>query len=228
MDFAASLLRRTDHGAAASTFRLSRPEGFSFKAGQYFVLGLGEGLAKPFSFSNSPTEGDYIEFTTRMSGSVYKRRLAAMAAGETAAVSGPFGSFTYRGQGKVVFLAGGIGITPFRSICRWMADAGADCDAVLLWGVNTMEDAVFKGDFDAMTSANTRLKAVYVVAKPPPGWSGCTGYVCARYIEENAPWWRDAAYYVCGPPKMTEAMDGMLAEMGIPKERVTKEEFSGY
>ncbi len=228
MDFEAILLESAELAPGIFRFRLTRPAGYGFKAGQYFILGLGEGLAKPFSFSNSPTDGDYIEFATRMSGSAYKRRLGELPAGGKATVSAPMGSFTYGGQARVVFLAGGIGITPFRGICRWMADTRADCDAVLFWGVNTMEEAVFKRDFDSMEAANPRLKAVYVVAKPPAGWSGCTGYVCAGYVEENAPWWRDAAYYVCGPPKMTEAMDEMLKEMGIPKGRIMKEQFSGY
>jgi len=228
MDYVTALVESSELAPGIVRFRLTRPVGFDFKAGQYFILNLGEGLAKPFSYSNSPTEGDCIEFTTRMSGSEYKRMLGALRAGENALVSGPLGSFTYGGQGRVVFLAGGIGVTPFRSMCKWLTDSKADCDVALMWGVSTIEEAVFKDDFDAMAAANPRLSVVYVVAKPPAGWKGCGGYVCRRYVEENVPWWRDAVYYVCGPPKMTEAMDGMLAEMGIPKERVVKEAFSGY
>jgi glycine betaine catabolism B len=215
MEFSSAVLGSSLLAPGIRRFRLASPKGFAFEAGQYFILDLGGGYMKPFSFCNAPTEGDYIEFTTRMSGSEYKNRLGSLRPGDGVRVRGPSGDFTYKGQGKIVFLAGGIGITPIRSLCKSLTDAGADCEATLIWGVNTLDEAFFRDDLDAMTEANSRLTVVYVPFKPPDGWVGHSGFISAEHVKAEAPYWQESAFYVCGPPKMVEAMRTVLSSIGV-------------
>jgi len=228
MDYEVSLLESIDRGGGCRSFRFERPEGYGFKAGQFFVIRLDDKLAKHFSFSNSPTEEGYVEFTTKMSESDYKKRLATLIPGYLVKISQPMGKFTYLGQKKLVFIAGGIGITPFRSIAKYLTDVKADCDVVLLWGVNTFEDAVFKGDFDVMRTQNRRLTTIYVLAKPPAEWVGPKGYITKETIQGEISDYLERTFYVCGPPKMVEAMAGLIGEVGVGGESVVVEQFSGY
>ena len=227
MEKDACLARKTALNGDITTFRFSRP--FDFQAGQYFLLNLGEGLMKPFSFSNSPTEGDHIELTTRMSGSDYKKRLDGLSIGERALVSGPMGQFTYKSSlRKVAFLAGGIGITPFRSICKYATDTAADSDIVLMWGNNTVEEAIFKDVFDVMCKDNPRLRVVHVIARPPSGWTGHSGFITAEIVKAEVPDYPERTFYVCGPPRMVEAMRAVLAQLEVGNDRIVIEEFGGY
>jgi glycine betaine catabolism B len=217
MDYEAALSGRRDWGGGAWTFRLEKPQDFSYNAGQYAVITLAPGLAHAFTLSSAPRE-PHLEFTTRISESAYKKALSALSIGSKVGVRGPLGSFTWRG-GKAVFLAGGIGVTPFRSILNSMPAA----DAVLVWGVNTVGDAFFKADFDALGA-----KVEYVPAKPPQGWAGISGFITAGHIRRLVPDLAERLFYVCGPPAMVDAMGRVLEELKVPGERVVVERFGGY
>ena len=230
MDFDVSVAGVFDLGRGCVKYRLSKPSGYVFEAGQYFLLRLGDRMMKPFSFSSGPAEGDFLEFTTKMSPSEYKLKLASLKAGDTVRVSSPMGRFTHNPAfKKVVFLAGGIGVTPFRSIIKKLTDERSDCDVILIWGVNTVEDVVFKDDFDLMAKVNPRFRAVYVPMTPPSGWAGAGGLISGKIVRDEVPDITERAFYVCGPPKMVEAMDALLdSDLKVDKARIIVEQFSGY
>jgi ferredoxin-NADP reductase len=109
------------------SFRFERPPGHEYRAGQWFVItfpGSTEPYEHHFSYSSSPTE-PFLEFTTRLRVSAFKNALNALPLGTEVEVEGPYGAFTLQeGLERVVFIAGGIGITCVRSILRWLADGG--------------------------------------------------------------------------------------------------------
>jgi ferredoxin-NADP reductase len=109
------------------TFRFERPPGHEYRAGQWFVItfpGPTEPYEHHFSYSSSPTE-PFLEFTTRLRGSAFKNALDALPLGTEVEVEGPYGAFTLpEGLERLVFIAGGIGITCVRSILRWLVDGG--------------------------------------------------------------------------------------------------------
>jgi glycine betaine catabolism B len=229
VEYGVRYLEGVDEARGVKSFRFERPGGYGFLAGQYCLLRLGEGLVKPFSFSNAPGEGDYLQFTTRMSGSMYKRALGDLSVGESAMVSDARGEFTLsEGHDRVVFLAGGIGITPFRSICRDLMDKGSAVDVVLFYGGGRLEDMAFRGDFEAMSSGNPGLMVVYVPESPPEGWSGCSGRICEGHLRGEVPDFLGRQIFVCGPPGMVESMRGMLESLGVSPGRVFVEGFQGY
>ncbi len=228
MDFKAVFLGKTGLVSGVKSYRFKRPDGFAYSAGQYFILKLGEGLVKAFSFSSSPNERDYFEFTTRVSGSEYKKMLDSLRAGDEVSVSAPYGAFTYGGQKRLVFLAGGIGITPCISMLRFMTEEGIDCDAVLVYGNRTREGIVYKDELDRLSKTNSRLKVVHVLADERAPVKGCyRGFICDEVIRKEVPDPLKWSYMVCGPPAMVSAMQKMLEEMGVPGDQVIVEGFSG-
>ena len=129
------------------SFRFKRQDEVDFKPGQFFFVTIrveGREQTKHFSFSNSPTEKDYVEFTKRITQSPFSKGLDKLKPGDWARLKMPLGKFTFTGEyEKITFLSGGIGITPIRSICKFVTDKKLSTDIVLLYGNNRKEDIAF-------------------------------------------------------------------------------------
>lgn len=217
------------------SFRFKAGEDLNFKPGQYFFVTINTGdekQTKHFSFSNSPTEKGYVEFTKRITESPYSMALDRLKVGDWAHLRMPYGSFTFEGEyERIAFLSGGIGITPLRSICKYIADRGLPTDAVLLYGNNTEDDIIFRQDLDRMESVNKSFKAIYTLISPDKNanWQGRTGYIDAKMIKEEIPDFGERIFYICGPPKMVRALTGILRnDLRLQEDRVKLENFSGY
>lgn len=212
------------------SFRLDIKNGADFKAGQFMFVTLKEGLSKHFTISNSPTEKGYIEFTKKLTDSEFSKQLDRLKPGDQAKVKYPFGRFTFEGEyEKIAFLSGGIGITPIRSICKYVVDKNIGTDMVLLYGNRTTGDIAFKEDFDIMQKEYPRLRVVHVLSQAEPEWSGKTGHINSQIIKEEIPDYNQRRFYICGPPLMVEVMEKILLdELALPKEFVITESFTGY
>jgi len=215
------------------SFRFKRKEDLDFKAGQFFFVTIkidNEEKTKHFSFSNSPTEKTYTEFTKKLTGSEFSKALDRLKVGDWARLRMPYGSFTFGGEyNKIAFLSGGIGITPIRSICKYIIDKKIDTDIVLLYGNRTINDIVFREDFDAMQKESPKLKVVHILSEQQTDWSGKVGYINAQLIREEIHDYIERKFYICGPPLMVEAMKKiLLSELMLSKENIATENFTGY
>lgn len=212
------------------SFRLERQEGSGFIAGQYLIVTLDNNLSKPLSISSSPTESGYIEFTKKITDSDFSKRLDSLKQGDYVKVRYPYGRFTLSDKDKkVVFLSGGIGITPVRSICKYVVDKKLGIDIILLYGNRTPRDIVFRDDFDNIQREYPLLKVVHILSEPDTGWHGRVGYINKDVIREEIPDFIDRKFFICGPPKMVDAMKGILLdELAISKENIITEGFAGY
>jgi glycine betaine catabolism B len=218
------------------SFRLVRPEGFSFKPGQWMLVHLdvnGEQEKKPLSFSSSPTETGYVEFTKRLTDSNFSKTLDAVQKGCRIKVKMPYGAFTFDGEfDKIALLSGGIGITPFRSICANASDKRLNTDIVLLYGNRSPESIIFKADLDGMMKTNAKFKAVYTITDPDvhkTGWKGCSGTITSEMVKREIPDHKERVFFLCGPPGMVECLISMLkTELKIPDSNIRKENFTGY
>lgn len=227
------IIQRTEN---VKSFRFKTEKDISFKPGQHFLVTIRNGdkdLTKPFSISNSPSEKGYLEFTKRLSDSEYSQTLNKLKPGDCAKLKLPYGEFTFEGEcSKTVFLAGGIGITPFRSMCGYAADTGLKTDIVLIYGCNAEQDIIFREDFNRMTEKNENFRAVYVLMCPPDAGRECCGkigLINAQMIKEVVPDFGERVFYYCGPPRMIEYMDKVLREeLLVPDDRLKKEHFPGY
>lgn len=223
------IIQRTDD---VKSFRFDVPDSFSYKAGQFFFLTIrnnGKELQKHFSFSSSPTEGGYIEFTKKLTGHEFSNALDGLREGDWARLKGPFGDFIYQGEyEKLGMLVGGIGITALRSICRLCTDRYPTTRITLLYGNRTDEDIAFKDDFVQMEKQNAKLKVIYTLSTPSEGWCGYSGYIDRKMVEKEIPDYLDRTFYSCGPPSLVEAMKKILEELNIQKSQIITENFPGY
>lgn len=228
-----NIIQRT-HNVKSFRFRIK--EDVDFKPGQFFFVTLKideTERTKHFSFSNSPTEKGYVEFTKRITDSEFSKALERLKAGDWTRLKMPYGSFTFEGEyEKIAFLSGGIGITPIRSICKFAADSMLPTDMVLLYGNNREEDIIFRQDLDNMQSVNKNLRIVYTLTSSDIDrkiWKGRTGYIDDTMIKEEMPDYTERIFYICGPPRMVESLINILRnKLGVQQDKIRIENFSGY
>ena len=232
MNFKTKLVEIVKRTHDVKSFRFSRPASFEYKAGQFMFIAVpsenGE-LKKHFTISSSPTEIDFIEFTKKLTGSVYSIALESLQIGKKVKIDAPYGVFTFDEKiEKMGMLSGGIGITPLRSICKYVTDLKFENSIVLLYGNNTVEDIVYRDEFDWLQKESKNLKVVHTIAKPPKDWRGYSGYIDAEMIRKEMPDYGSRVFYTCGPPAMVKAMKTLLQEFDVAPERIKTENFSGY
>lgn len=217
---------------SVKSFRMEAAAAFDFRAGQFCcVQVLTEKECKRYlSISSSPTEKGYIEFTKKITQSDFSRFLNTLKPQDTLKVKFPLGNFTLHEQdAKIAFLSGGIGITPIRSICKYVVDKNLGTDIILVYANRSIKDIVFREDFDLMQKQYPKLKVVHVLCEPAPGFRCAVGLINAQVIKNEAPDYAIRKFYVCGPPSMVEAMKKILKEeLSLSEDRIITENFTGY
>jgi len=218
--------------ADVNSYRFPRPPELTYKPGQYFFITIKQGdreLTKHFSFSSSPTEKDHFEFTKKFTDHEYSVALKAAKVGDWARIDASYGQFTFEGEyPKIVLLAGGIGITPFISICKNATDERLNSKITLFYGCRTENDIAFKQELEKMQEQNKNLKIVFIVNEASSQWKGATGVINAEMIKKELPDYKDNLFYVCGPPPMVKAMETVIESIGLPKTQLKLEYFTGY
>jgi ferredoxin-NADP reductase len=214
------------------SFRFTKPEQLIYKPGQYFFVSIkqdGKELTHHFSFSSSPSETKYFEFTKKFTDHEYSLALKACKVGDWARIDAPYGQFTFEGEyPKIALLAGGIGITPFMSICKYATDKHLKSKITLFYGCRTENDIAFKRELEELTQQNNNLKIVFIVNQATSQWKGATGIVTADLIRNELPDYKENLFYVCGPPPMVQAMQALVESIGLQKNQLKLEYFTGY
>ena len=195
------------------------------------VLGEGPGAGEehPFTIASAP-DHDHLIFTIRASGD-FTRRIHELERGTRVAVNGPFGRFSaglYPEENELVFIAGGVGITPFLSMVRSMRRTGSWRPVTLLHACRTESDLLLREELaEIERSGRGRFKFVQVLSAPGPCWQGTCGHIDREFIHQHT---RDRldekGFYVCGPPGMMVTVERHLKEIGVASRRVHAERFS--
>ncbi len=206
-----------------------------FKPGQFYMVGFEGTNTKAMSVCSSPTK-PYLDFAAKLTGSEHKKKWTNIQAGEMVTLQGPYGLFTLQEQEKkICMIAGGIGITPFQSYLQYAIDKKLETDFVLLYSNKTMQDRAFSKQFIEMEKATKgkespcKIKFVETLTREPEGssWQGMHGRIGKQALIEQVPNYSERLYYVCGVPEMVRDMANTLAELGVDKKRVKREEFTG-
>jgi ferredoxin-NADP reductase len=215
-----------------SSFRFPRPAELTYQPGQYMFVTIksgGKELMHTFSLSSSPTEKNFIEFTKKFTASEYSTALKAMKAGDWAKIDAPHGSFTFTGEyKKIVLLAGGIGITPFRSICKYCTDTHVPASIVMFYGCRSENDIAFQTELEELQQQNPNLKVIVVLSEAGSGWKGKVGFINADLIKTEVPDYKERLFFACGPPGMIVAMNKVVGELSLPQEQLKLESFAGH
>lgn len=236
LEFETKIVDVIERVPGVKSFRFETKEEAIFKPGQFFFVTIKieeRDRTKHFSFSNSPTEKGYIEFTKRITESDFSKALNRLKMGDWARLKLPVGSFTFEGEyDKIAMLSGGIGITPIRSICKFVLDAGLQTDIVLLYSNRTEDNIIFRRDLDEMQDKNRNFRAVYTLTSPGTNqgaWTGRVGHIDDKMIKEEIPDYKERVFYICGPPKMVESMvDILKSKISINENNIKTENFTGY
>jgi ferredoxin-NADP reductase len=220
-------------------FSFTKPAGFEFKPGQYMDLTLvdppetdAEGNIRSLSIASAP-EDDHLLFATRMRDTAFKRFLQTAAIDVEVKMEGPMGSFTLHNNSSkpAVFLAGGIGITPFSSILRHAARAKLPHRLYLFYSNRRPEDAAFMNILSRLEKENSNFKFIPSMSemnKSAQKWNGETGFINREMLDRHLPSLQGPIYYIAGPPAMVAAMRQMLVAAGVDEDGVRTEEFAGY
>lgn len=225
--FRTSVLRVERCGADVLLISLARPDGYDYRAGQWFRLFLttpdGE-QARTFSLASQPGEPDLL-MATRLSESAFKQALADVIEGDAVEISAPGGRLALPADAlSVVFLTGGVGVTPVRSLlCAAAAEGRRFEDALVLFGVRDASCAPYRPDLEALTGIGVRV--VTVCEHPDAAWDGESGFITAAMVRRHAGDVDERWFVVTGPPAMVGAMELVLDELGVSGERRIVERF---
>lgn len=224
------LNQKISEAANTMTLLFEKPANFSFAPGQYLEWVLhhphtdSRGIKRYFTIASSPTEKD-LQISTRLAperSSSFKLALKAMQSGDEISASELDGDFVLPQDPKIplVFIAGGIGITPFRSMIKYLLDKNEKRDMVLLYSNKSEAQVAFKELFEK--AKRVGLKTVYVITEQD-------GYIDPGLIKKEIPDWAARTFYVSGPEPMVEAFEKMLMdEMGIKGGMIKRDYFPGY
>ncbi len=206
-----------------------------FSAGQYLSIDLEIGnmtMTRPYSLASSPKEaleGTYILTIKRVEGGLASNFiLDNWTVGTEVTASEPLGTFTYeplRDAKVVIGLAGGSGITPFRSLAKAIVDGDEDAELVLLYGTKTLEDAIFQEEFKELEKQSPKFKLVNVFSdENVEGYEN--GFITAELIKKYAP--EEYSIFMCGPQAMVNFVDKEIEKLNLRKKFVRHELFGEY
>jgi len=220
-------------------FHFEKPASFAFTPGQFINIDLlnpsetdAEGNTRCFSVSSAPYE-DRITVTTRLRDTAFKRVLKTMPLETEVRIEGPFGDLRLHNNTKraAVFLAGGIGVTPFRSILLDAANRKLPHHIFLFFSNHRPEDAAFLDELQSLEERNANYKFIGTMTgmeKSQRPWQGERGFIDKEMLDRHL---KDAVspiYYIAGPPGMVKGLHSMLQAAGIDEDDIRTEEFAGY
>jgi ferredoxin-NADP reductase len=228
--------REVAKGTLLVTFDLLGGE-VDFSAGQYFFVTLPDvgyqddkGLRRHITVVTSPNEKGVLGFATRMRDSAFKRSLGKLPVGTEVEVESPKGNFVLpeNASRPLVFVAGGIGITVFRSMLRYIREERLPYRVTLIYSNRDRESTAFLDELRELEQALPDLRLILTMTQDP-GWEGETrkvdGEFVKDYLDDDL---NRYTFLVAGPPAMAEGVQTALQEAGVQDENVIAERYSGY
>ena len=212
-------------------------QSFEYQPGQHVFCELDaldfpdeRGNRRHFTISSSPTEKGTVMFTTRMRGSGFKETLRHAPLGYELNIETPLGDFVMPEEEKRhhIFIAGGIGITPYRSILRYAVDVKKPINALMLYFNHSSADIIFQQELEKIARQMPTFSLVHVLSDPEPGWKGERGRLDEALLRKWAPDLNQQIIWISGPPAMVMADKELIVRMGVPDEAIRTDNFMGY
>ncbi len=221
-----NLIRKVIEAKDTISFYFTTEDKIIWQPGQYLVIKIND-IEREFTIASSPTE-EFIQITIRMRElSTFKNLLNNLEINSEVEANGPFGSFVVSSQSSVlshVFLAGGIGITPFRSMIKYNIDKKLLIPMYLIYS-NSDSEFVFKEELDQWQKENDFIKIKYID-------SSVDGRIDKLKIEELIGNWKlvigNCAFSAVGPHAFVNSMEDILESLNVPSDKISTEKFTGY
>lgn len=219
---------------STKTLRMVRQDGGDlppFQAGQYvnlFVNAGGVSTARPYAISSSPTQRSFYDLTIKRAkeGFVSSHLLDEVKVGDELQTSGPMGTFHHNPlfHGKnTVFLAGGSGCAPARSLLLEMIEKRSDHTLHLIYVNSHVEDVIFAEEFRALDAKFSNFKLTEIITRPPQGYEGLQGRLTTERLGSLLGMVRDQMFFICGPAPFNVSCVDSLLELGVPSRRIRVE-----
>jgi ferredoxin-NADP reductase len=233
------LLNRVEAAEATMAFYFEKPSGFDFKPGQSADLTLAnppetdpEGDTRTFSIASPPFE-NHLMFTTRLRDTAFKRSLKKVPLATQVKIDPPMGAFTlHKNSAKAaVFLAGGIGITPFLSIVRQADHDRLPHKLHLFYSNRRPGDAPFLEALQPLEKSNPNFRLVCTMtemSKSKKEWMGEMGLINREMLSRHLSNLQGPIYYIAGPPAMVAGLRKMLVAANVDEDDIRTEDFAGY
>ncbi len=233
-----TLTSREEIATGTMAFHFAKPAGFVFKPGQAIDVVLpsppvdAQDARHTFSIVSAPSEPELV-IATRMRDSAFKRGLKALAIGSQVVIEGPSGSLTLHNDRSraAVFIAGGIGITPFMSMLRQAHADRLPHRLLLIYSNRRPQDAAFLAELQALERRSETFRLVTTMTQLDElgdSWDRQTGPIDAPLIKRAATGLQAPIYYVAGPPGLVQAMRVALKGAGFDDDDIRSEDFYGY
>jgi ferredoxin-NADP reductase len=212
------------------TYRMARPEGFDFKAGQFLTLRVradSRDHVRCYSISSSPDARGHLEITVKRHGLVSGTLHATVRPGSLLSVRAPAGAFTYPDgdERPLVLIAGGVGITPLMSMLRHALDSEPTRPVVLLYSVRTAADIVFGDEIAWLNRRHAQFRAVIAVTAGPAADGQFPGRIHEALLRATIPDLGHSVCQLCGPIQMTTDVTALLVSLGVPRSQIHHEVF---
>lgn len=239
-----TFLKKEQITADAWTFSFKKPKGFKYTAGQYIKIKLpinapdSRGVSRYFTLSSSPTE-EFLSITTRIMKSSFKIALSEISQNSRVEMRGPWGDFvldisaslenTRDRQGKqVVMIAGGIGLTPYRSMIKYVVDMKLPFRIIMIVSYRNEKDILFKEELEGIQKKNNNIQIVTTISEPGASWRGDKGRINIKLLQKKLASFNNKAYYIAGPDPMIAVIARMLGSEGVVKDQILTDGFPGY
>lgn len=230
------LIKKEVIAEGTMAFHFSKPEGFEFRAGQFADYTLinppetdAEGNVRGFSLVQAPFEPDLVA-ATRMRDTAFKRVLRDLPIGSEVKLDAPYGDFTLHKTESTpaVFIIGGIGVTPVRSMIAQATHDKTSHKITLLHASRTAGQLPYRNDFEGLARENLNFTYIMTVDVPTADWQGERGLVTAEMVRRHVPELNQPMYYLSGPEGMVKAIRQLLVDLKVNEDNIRTEEFSGY
>jgi len=221
------VFRETDD---ITTFRMARPEGFSFSPGQFTSVRVnidGKPVVRCYTVSSAPEAAGYFEISVKRQGLMSGTLHASIRPGSMVSVMPPAGSFAYPSNDDrpLALLAGGVGITPMMSMLRHAVATDPSRPVTLLYSVHTHGDVAFHDELRLLAARHPQAKIVVTATRGPHSTECLSGRIDTRMIADQVDNVANTIYMICGPAPMIDGMKASLDELGVPDGQVRSEAF---
>jgi ferredoxin-NADP reductase len=222
-----NVIRETDD---ISTFRMARPEGYRFRAGQFLTVRVNvddHPVARCYTISSAPEAAGYLEISVKRQGLLSGTLHATIRPGSMLAIKSASGGFTYpKGDDRpLALIAGGVGITPMICMLRHAVQADPTRPVTLLYSVHSNSDVAFREELRLLAARNPQVKVVVTTTRGPHEPEYLSGRIDGRMIQEHVNQITDTIFMICGPGPMIEGTISKLLELGVPEGQIRSEAF---